>query len=122
MTVNNFNDLVAAIQNGQTEIIITRSILCNYNIFLPVGVNLNGKPQENGELPLLSFQHSDGIGVSANNSVKNLNIDAPINHKAIFNTTVQQDLGTFTLENLLIKGQVSINTRVGVKKEATPVF
>jgi len=80
---------------------------------LPKGVSLNGKPQENGELPLISFQHSDGIGVNANNSVKNLNIDTPVNHKAIFNTTVKQDLGTFTFENLLVKGQVSIITRVG---------
>lgn len=116
MTVNNFNGLVSAIQNGQTEITIGRSFLCNYSIFLPEGINLNGKPQENGELPLLSFQHSDGIGISANNAVKNLNIDTPVNHKAIFNTTVKQDLGTFTLENLLIKGQVSIITRVGVEK------
>lgn len=116
MTINTFNDLVSAIQNGQTEITIVRSILCNYSILLPEGVNLNGKPQENGELPLLSFQHSDGIGISANNAVKNLNIDAPANHKAIFNTTVQQNLGTFTLENLLVKGQVSIITRVGVEK------
>ena len=116
MTINTFNDLVSAIQNGEKEITITRSILCNYSILLPEGVNLNGKPQENGELPLLSFQHSDGIGVSANNSVKNLNIDTPANHKAIFNTTVKQDLGTFTFENLLVKGQVSVITRVGVEK------
>lgn len=116
MIVNTFNDLVSALQNGQKEITITRSILCNYNILLLEGVSLTGKPQENGELPLLSFQHSDGIGVSANNSVKNLNIDAPANHKAIFNTMVKQDLGTFTFENLFVKGQVSVITRVGVEK------
>lgn len=116
MIVNTFNDLVSALQNGQKEITITRSILCNYNILLPEGVSLTGKPQENGELPLLSFQHSDGVGVSANNSVKNLNIDAPANHKAIFNTMVKQDLGTFTFENLFVKGQVSVITRVGVEK------
>lgn len=102
--------------NWTKDIIITRSILCNYNILLSEGVNLIGKPQENGELPLLSFQHSDGIGVSANNSIKNLNIDTPENHKAIFNTIVQQDLGTFIFENLSVKGQVSIITRVGVEK------
>lgn len=116
MTTNTFNDLASAIQNGQKEITITRSILCNYSLLLPQGVTLNGKPQENGELPLLSFQHSDGVGISANNTITNLNIDVPTNHKAIFNTTVQQDLGTFTLENLLVKGQVSIITRVGVEK------
>lgn len=116
MTVNTFNDLVSAIQNGEKEITITRSILCNFSILLPEGVNLNGKPQEDGELPLLSFQHSDGIGVSVNNTVKNLNIDTPVNHKAIFNTTVKHDLGTFTFENLLVKGQVSVITRVGVEK------
>ncbi len=116
MNVNTFNDLVSSIQNGQKEIIITRSILCNYSLMLPDGVSLSGKPQENGELPLLSFQHSDGIGMSSNNSVTNINIDAPENHKAIFNTTVQVDLGTFRLKNLLVKGQVSIITRVGVLK------
>ncbi|WP_083997408.1 hypothetical protein [Chryseobacterium angstadtii] len=116
MSINTFNDLVSAIQGGQKNIILSRSILCNYSLLLPEGVNLNGKPQENGELPLLSFQHSDGIGVSANNTVKNLNIDVPVNHKAIFNTMIKQDLGTFTFENLLVKGQVSIITRVGVEK------
>jgi hypothetical protein len=116
MTVNTFNDLVSAIQDGKMEITISRSILCNYSILLPEGVNLNGKAQENGELPMLSFQHSDGIGVSANNSVKSLHIDAPVNHKAIFNTKAQKDLGTFTFENLLIKGQVSIIARLGVEK------
>lgn len=116
MGTNTFNDLISAIHNGQKEIIITRSILCNYSILLPEGVSLEGKAQENGELPLLSFQHSDGIGVSANNSVRNLNIDTPANHKAIFNTTVRENLGTFTFENLLVKGQVSIITRVGVEK------
>lgn len=121
MTISTFNDLVSAIQNGQKEITITRSILCNYSIFLPEGVNLSGKPQENGQLPLLSFQHSDGIGVSANNAVKNLNIDAPVNHKAIFNTAVQQDLGIFTFENLLVKGQISIITRVGVEKASVVI-
>lgn len=116
MTINTFNDLVSAIQNGETEIILTRSILCNYSIILPKRVSLSGKPQENGELPLLSFQHSDGIGVSADNTIRNINIDVPTNHKAIYNTSVQKDLGTFTFENLLVKGQVSIITRVGVEK------
>ena len=116
MNINTFNDLVSAIQNGQKDITITRSILCNYPILLPEGVNLNGQAQENGELPLLSFQHSDGIGVSANNLIKNINIDTPVNHKAIFNTTVKADLGTFNFQNLLVKGQVSIIIRAGVEK------
>lgn len=116
MKIATFNDLVTALLSGEKEIIITRSILCNYPLLLPEGVTVSGQEQENGELPLLSFQHSDGIGMSANNSIKNLNIDAPANHKAIFNTTVKADLGTFYLENLFLKGQVSIITRVGVEK------
>jgi hypothetical protein len=116
MEIKTFNNLVAAIQNGEKTITITRSILCNYPILLPEGVNISGQAQENNELPLLSFQHSDGIGVSANNSIKNLNIDTPTNHKAIFNTTVKSDLGTFLFQDLLVKGQVSIITRVGVEK------
>ena len=116
MNISTFNDLIATIQNGQKEIIITRSILCNYPVLLPEGVTIKGQPQENGELPLLSFQHSDGIGVSANNLIKNINIDTPVNHKAIFNATVKPDLGIFTFENLLVKGQVSIIIRAGVEK------
>lgn len=115
MKVSSFNDLVNAIQSRNEQIIITRSILCNYPIFLPEGVDLIGMQQENGEFPLLSFQNSDGIGVSANNSIKNLNIDSPSNHKAIFNTIVKEDLGTFHFEKLFVKGQISIITRVGVK-------
>ncbi|UKB78341.1 hypothetical protein [Chryseobacterium sp. MEBOG07] len=112
----NFNDLITALQNHQKEIIICRNILCNYSIILPEGVILKGEKQENGELPLLSFQYSDGIGVSANNIITNLNIDAPANQKAIYNTIAKIDLGTFQLENLLVKGQVSIIARTGVEK------
>lgn len=67
-------------------------------------------------MPLLSFQHSDGIGITDNNAISDLNIDASANHKAIYNTIVKQDLGTFTLKNLFIKGQVSVITRSGVDK------
>lgn len=116
MKVTTFNDLINAIQNGNTEILLTRSILCNYPIFLPEEVHLSGLQQENGEFPLLSFQNSDGIGVSVNNSIKNLNIDVPTNHKAIFNTLVKEDLGILKFENLFVKGQISIITRVGVKQ------
>jgi len=116
MDIDTFNSLVSAVNDGEKRIVITRSILCNYSLLLPEGVTIMGKAQENGELPLLSFQHSDGIGLSANNAVKNLNIDVPVNQKAIFNTTVKSDLGTFSLENLMVKGQVSIITRVGVEK------
>ena len=115
MKVKNFNELIQAIQKGESEIEITRSILCNYPLLLPEGIILKGNKQENGEIPLLSFQNSDGIGISANNTIKDLNIDVPTNHKAIFNTIVKQNLGTFHLENLHTIGQVSIITRVGVK-------
>jgi hypothetical protein len=116
MKVQNFNELVHAIQNREVNIQITRSIFCNHAIFLPDGTILNGIPQENNELPLLSFQNSDGIGISSNNKIYNLNIDTPTNHKAIFNTSTQENLGDIQLEKLFIKGQVSIITRVGVKK------
>lgn len=60
-TINSFNDFVAALQSTPKEITIGRSFLCNYSIILPAGTKLKGKKQENGELPLLSFQHSDGV-------------------------------------------------------------
>jgi hypothetical protein len=114
MLAKTFNDLNLAIQSGKKDILIARNILCDYSLVLPEGVGLSGKPQENGELPLLSFQHSDGVGLSANNTVSNLNIDVPTHHRAIFNASTQAELGTITLENLLVKGQISIITRTGV--------
>jgi hypothetical protein len=88
MNVKTFNDLVAAIQNEEKEIVVTRSIFCNYSLMLPEGTTLKGQPQENGELPLLSFQHSDAIGIGADNTISDLNIDTSASCKAIFNTTV----------------------------------
>lgn len=114
--ISTFNELIAAIQNGNKNLEIGRSILCNYSLFLPPDTHLIGKAQENGELPLLSFQHGDGIGVSKNNSIKNLNIDVPTHCKAIFNTVIENDLGDFLFENLLVKGQISIITYIGVEK------
>lgn len=116
MEINSFNSLFEAIQNGEKKITITRNIQSNHSLFLQQGVTLEGKKQENGELPLLSFLNSDGIGISSNNSIQNINIDCPTNHKAIFNTLANENLGTFYLENLQVLGQVSIITRVGVKK------
>lgn len=63
MKLKTFNDLVSALQSGEKDIVLTRSILCNYPLMLPEGVKISGQEQENGELPLLSFQHSDGLNL-----------------------------------------------------------
>jgi hypothetical protein len=121
MIVNTFNEIISAIQNDEKQIEISRSILCNYPIFLPPNVHIYGKKQEDGEYPLLSFQFSDGIGISYNNSIKNLNIDAPVDCKAIFNTLVKDNLGDFVFDNLFIKGQLSFIARAGVEKASITI-
>ena len=63
---------------------------------------------------MLLFRDSDGLGLSANNSVTNLTINAPAHQKAIYTTVAKEDLGTFHLENLTLQGQLSLIIRLGV--------
>ncbi len=120
-TVNNFNELQQAIQDKVKEIVISRSFLCNTSITLPPSVSLLGQAQENGTLPSLSFVHTDGVGLTQNNTVSNLVIQAPVDKKAIYNTSVVEDLGTFKFNHLKLTGQFSIITRSGVKKTRVTV-
>jgi hypothetical protein len=115
-SIDNFEALKNAIFNGEKNIEIKRSFACTHTIILPEAVNINGVEQENGELPLLSFINTDGIGISTNNSISNLNIDVPSQNKAIYSSLNKTDIGTFRLENITLKGQVSLIFRAGVNK------
>lgn len=114
--ITNFNELIQALHLGEKEIIIKRSLVCTYSVLLPEGVVLKGKPQEDGELPLVSFINSDGFGVSANNTITDLNIDVSPQNKAIYTTINPDDLGILSFKNLHLKGQISILIRAGVNK------
>lgn len=119
--VKNFNELQQAINDQVSEIIITRHFLCNTSIILPPDTHLKGKPQENGELPALSFSHTNGIGLTCNNHITDLDIQAPIQHKAIYNTLAAPDLGHFVFSNLTLTGQFSFITRTGTQKASVEV-
>lgn len=117
LKVYNFNELQQALYEGATHIGIARSFLALTPILLPQGVVLEGLAQEDGSLPLLSFL-GDGVSVSKNNRIENLNISAPSNHKAIFHTQMgneMADLGEFKFANLSLTGQFSFIMRAGIE-------
>ena len=115
-SIETFEGLKTAILSGEKNIEIKRSFVCTQSIVLPETVSIKGIKQENGELPLLSFINSDGIGITANNTISDLNIDASSQNKAIFASLNKSDIGTYRLENLFIKGQISLIFRAGVDR------
>ncbi|WP_301098165.1 hypothetical protein [Otariodibacter sp.] len=114
-TINNYQDLVKAILNGDKEITIGRNILVSNSFTLPPNTTLQGKPQENGELPTLAFSRTDGVALTKNNKISHLNIQAEPNQRAIYNILQEDDLGEFSFENLTLTGQFSFITRSGTK-------
>jgi len=107
-------ELLAALSNPQPATLeLQTSILCPYSITLPVGFNMRGVDKEKC---ILSFSNSDGIGLTANNEVSNLNIQTNPGNRAIYLLSNYPDLGTLTLKNLTITGQVQILTRAGTSK------
>lgn len=112
--VVNFHELMEAINNNAEEIVVTRSIPCLYSFIVRNGVTLRGKKQENGELPLLLFMDNDGIGLSGNNTVRDLVVSAPAGHKAIYLAETREDLGFFLFDNITLTGQFSLIFRQGV--------
>jgi hypothetical protein len=115
-TVQNFTELIVALDNRAKVITVERSMLCNHSFILPAGTTLKGKQQENGELPLLSFDQGEGIGVTASNTVADLNIQAPADKRAIFCAATGDNLGHFQFTNLQITGQFSFIVRRGFKQ------
>lgn len=114
-TIDTYNDLLKAIMDGDSEIVIGRNILVSSSLTLAPNVTLRGEAQENGELPTLCFSHTDGIALTKNNTINNLNIQADIAHRAIYNILQEEDLGEFTFDNLTLVGQFSFIARPGTK-------
>ena len=114
--IENFEELQAALLNGEKLIQIKRSFVCTHSFTLPDSTTVTGMQQENNELPLLSFINSDGIGLTTNNTIKNLHIDVPAQNKAIYSALNSNDIGSFLLENLSVKGQISFILRNDVGK------
>lgn len=108
--VNNFIDLTKAIEQGQTDIVITRTITSNRSLILPENTSLSGKAQEDGSLPTIFFQDSDGLGLTTNNNISDIIINVPERNQAIFSSSNKTDLGDFHFDNLQLTGQFSFIT------------
>jgi hypothetical protein len=112
--INSLADLMAALNNNvPTNLEVQTSILCPYSIVLPVGYTITGKDKESC---IISFNNSDGIGLTANNEVSNLTIQTNPSNRAIYTLSNHPDLGVLTLKNLTVTGQVQILTREGTNK------
>ncbi|NRF39578.1 hypothetical protein [Pedobacter foliorum] len=112
--INSLIDLVAALNShAPTNLELQTSILCPYSIVLPIGFSLTGTDKEKC---IISFNNGDGIGLTADNEVSNLTIQASPNNRAIYTLSNHPDLGTLNLNNLVVSGQVQILTRAGTLK------
>lgn len=113
-TINSLTDLMTALNNNApANLELQTSILCPYSIVLPIGFSITGVDKESC---IISFNNSDGIGLTANNEVANLTIQTNPNNRAIYTLSNYPDLGTLSLKNLTITGQVQILTRAGTNK------
>lgn len=92
---------------------IGTSLLFPYSVILPPGFSLRGVDKEKC---ILSFNNGDGIGLTADNEISNLIIQANPSNRAIYTLSDRADLGTLKLSNLTVTGQVQILTRIGTKR------
>lgn len=90
--------------DGDKDIVIGRNILVSSSLTLAPNVTLRGEPQENGELPTLCFSHTDGMALTKNNKISDVNIQADAAHRAIYNILQEEDLSEFIFENLTLVG------------------
>lgn len=106
--VKQLSELLSAISEENNDILITSSILIPHSITLAKGVRLRG--QEN-KTSILSFSTSDGIALNKNNTLADLIIQTSAQDRAIYVSSTEEDLGTMTLSNLTVTGQVQLLTR-----------
>ncbi|MBN8735415.1 MAG: hypothetical protein J0H27_04000 [Xanthomonadales bacterium] len=104
-------DLMSGLSGTEPRVLeLKTSVACPHSIILPPGFSLIGADKDRC---ILSFGNGDGIGLTANNRVENLTVIAPPAARAIYTQTGIADLGTLTLDNLAVTGQVSIITHAG---------
>jgi hypothetical protein len=112
--VSSITDLMAALSAGEPQVLeLQTSVSCPYSITLPPGFSLIGKDKDRS---VLIFCNGDGLGLTANNQVSDITITATPNARAIYTQTGLSDMGTLSLRNLAVTGQVSFITRAGTDK------
>ena len=111
--IRSLDELMAGLaQPGPAHLQLQTSILCPYAIALPPGFMLSGRDKDSC---MLSFNHGDGIGLTANNCIENLTVMATPAARAIYTQTGLPDMGDLALVNLCVTGQVSILMRGGTR-------
>lgn len=109
--VASLTELMSALSGeGPRTIELTTSVACPHSITLPPGFSLVGTDKDRS---VLSFVNGDGIGLTANNRVADITVIAAPAVRAIYTQAGIADMGTLTLANLKVTGQVSIITRTG---------
>mgnify|MGYP000025125568 FL=1 len=108
--VSNSTELIAALRDTDTNIVVTRNMTLPTPIILPEGIILRGEDQENGISPSIFFSHSDGFILTGTSTISNLTISTLQNKKAIQLLPQQSrpNYGTITLEDLIVDGQISL--------------
>jgi hypothetical protein len=107
-------DFVTALsEKAPRTLELQTSVACPFSITLPPGFALMGKDKDSC---ILIFGNGDGIGLTADNRLANLTVVATPAARAIYTQTGFSDMGSITLENMNVTGQVSIITRAGTDK------
>ncbi len=112
--IDSFADLMKALaQREPCNLQLQTSILSPYSITLPPGFSLTGKDKDRC---IFSFCNGDGIGLTADNRVTNLTVMTTPAARAIYTQAGLVEMGSITLSDLTVTGQVSIIIRGGTSK------
>ncbi len=105
---------MSALSGGEPRVLeLQTSVACPYSITLPPGFALTGTDKNRC---ILSFCNGDGIGLTANNRLSDITVIAAPGTRAIYTQAGIADMGTITLSNVAVTGQVSIITRTGTDR------
>lgn len=111
--VRNSVELLAATVDRTVEAIcVVGQIDKASGLDLRPGVSLYGKE---ASACVRFIGGSDGIRLSSDNRLENLQLLADDNRRAIYNDTSQNGLGTITLKNIVTRGQVSLFAKDAVR-------
>jgi len=111
--IESLQDLSKALaQPKPCNLQLRTSVLSPYSITLPPGFVLSGRDKDSC---MLSFSNGDGVGLTAHNCIENLTVMVTPAARAIYTQAGLPDMGTITLNNLSVTGQLSIIVRGGTK-------
>ncbi|QZT38591.1 hypothetical protein K5X82_06775 [Halosquirtibacter xylanolyticus] len=112
--VNSLNDFLNALKSQEpVNIELQSSILFPCSLHLPEGFTITGVSKERS---IMSFNSSEGVGLTKDNSIEGVSVLCNPNSRAIFIVGNDSDLGLIELRDLRVIGQVQILTREPVQK------